>query len=128
MALILKGQVEEGIEQSDKAMRLSPFDPAKWTFLVGKALGLLILGRHEESIECGEQATTQAAAGFWTFAVLAAAQALIGRQSEAAAYVAQALDLKPDLTVAFLQSALPFALPEQRDVWLGGLRKAGLPE
>ncbi len=122
------GQGEEGIKQCDMALRLSPFDPAKWTFLAGKALGLLVLGRYEEAIEWAGQSSEQAFAGFWTYGILAAAHVHLGNQSEAEGNIVRALEIKPDLDIAFTRRVLPFAVPEEMDIWLGGLRKAGLPE
>jgi adenylate cyclase len=128
LALILMGRVEEGIERSDLALRLSPFDPAKWTFQIGKARGLFILGRYEESIQWAGQASEQASAGFWTYGILAAAHAHLGHRSKAEQNVDRALQIKPDLDIAFFRRVLPYAVPEEMDIWLSGLRKAGLPE
>jgi adenylate cyclase len=44
------GQYERSISLSDRALRLSPFDPLAVMPLAGKAGALLMLGRYEESL------------------------------------------------------------------------------
>ncbi len=47
---------------------------------------------------------------------------------EARAAVTEALEAKPDLSLAYLAKTLPTKQPGGLDPWLEGLRKAGLSE
>jgi adenylate cyclase len=125
---ILMGQVDEGIQHADVALRLSPADPSRWTFLFGRSLGLLVQGHFEEAVHWAGEASTQADAGFWTYCVVAAARVGLGDQEEAESQLASALRIKPDLNLDFVGSKLQFATPAHKEILIGGLRTAGLPE
>jgi hypothetical protein len=54
--------------------------------------------------------------------------ALLDRLEDAQASLRQLLDLHPGLTMANFDANVPGILPELRDAYAEGLRKAGLPE
>ncbi len=128
LALILSGRAEEGIGHCELALRLNPFDPAKWTFEAGKGIGLLALGRFDETVECTVRSSEQGDAGFWTFAVLAAAHFHLGNQAEAEKNMLRALEINGRLDAAFIERRLHFANPKQMDLWMNGLLKSGMPK
>ncbi len=52
----------------------------------------------------------------------------LDRTDEAKRALARALAIKPDLRVAFVDTALKFKHQRDRQHYMDGLRKAGLPE
>ena len=105
------------------AMRLSPHDPGIGFWHVQLGDVALNSGQLDAAIDEYRHAID---AGFRTwipYANLAAAYALQGKREQARAELAQALSLKPDLTVKWLLAHAP-NLPKNFE----GLRMAGLPE
>ncbi len=127
-ALMLVGRPEDAIPQMDKAIRLNPHDPSIWTFLSGRSLALILLERHEEALEWSMKSARRANIGWLAHAILASALGHLGRLDEARRAGGDMLDLKPDFSLSFITRTLPFKNPAHLERFLGGLRKAGLPE
>ena len=122
---------EEALEEFDAALRLSPRDPGRWSYLTQKAATLYQLRRYEEAAECAREATRQASAEvLWAFMYLAASSAQLGRAEEAEAAVGGFLRRRPGWSLATVRSVLSArhrAEPALQHI-LDGLRKAGLSE
>ena len=127
-ALILAGRPEDSIPQLDKAIRLNPHDPSIWTFMGGRSLALTLLKRHEEALEWAMKSARQANVGWLSHAFLASALGHLGRVDEAHRAARDMLDLKPNFSLSFITRTLPFKNPAHLEHFLGGLRKAGLPD
>ena len=69
-----------------------------------------------------------AGGGYWSYAVLASALANLGQIEEAREAVDEALQRKPDLSLAYLKTTLPTKQPGGLEIYFDGLRKAGLPD
>ena len=128
MALTLVGRLNEAKEMLGKAELVSPRDPLLWAFLVVPALAFVLSEDYEDAVYWARK-TLQVprASGYWPHAVLAAALAHLGQMDEARAAVTEALEAKPDLSLAYLAKTLPTKEPSGLDPYLDGLRKAGLP-
>ena len=127
-ALTLAGRPEETIAQMDHAIRLNPHDPALWTFYSGRSLALYLVGQGEEAVEWGVKGARQANAGWLSHAILAAPLGHLGWTEEARKTARTLLELKPDFTVSFVARTLPFRNPDHLELFMSGLRGAGLPE
>jgi adenylate cyclase len=128
-ALVLAGKVEEGIEKSIQAERVSPRDPLLWSALVIRGLASNLLERYEEAIDYADKASQiPASSGYWPHALKASALAQTGRVDEARAVLRRAIDEKPDLSIGFIAGTLPTKHEGGLQPYLDGLRKAGLPE
>jgi adenylate cyclase len=111
------------LDNVDQAIKLSPRDPqiGRWRWIKGKTL--VYMGRYKEALE-EEQAALDGGYQSWpAYAFLASANALLGRQSEAEAALAQARKLNPNLTIKWMRARL-----DEPEITFDGLRKAGLPE
>ena len=65
---------------------------------------------------------------FWLHAHEAAALAHLGRADEARAALARVHAINPAFSAKFIDTVLPIRNPVDRDHYVDGLRKAGLPE
>jgi adenylate cyclase len=111
------------LDNVDQAIKLSPRDPqlGRWRWIKGKTL--VYMGRYKEALE-EEQAALDSGYQSWpAYAFLAIAHALLVRQSEAEAALAQARKLNPNLSIKWMRARL-----DEPEVSFEGLRKAGLPE
>jgi adenylate cyclase len=66
--------------------------------------------------------------GWLAHAILASALGHLGKLDEARKAGGDTLDSKPDFTLSFITRTIPFKNPAHLEYFLGGLRKAGLPE
>jgi adenylate cyclase len=122
------GRAAEAIESHDEAICLSPRDPMTWAFLASKAIALLMLGRHEEAIECSRRAQQQPNAGTFAYAAEVSALGRLGLERDAGDAVARLRRHKADVSVGFFRRALPVTHEPSRERFFSGLLRAGLPE
>lgn len=127
-SLWMSGRADEAIVSHDEAMRLSPHDPLMWAFMASKAIALIMLGRYEEGLDWALRAQRQPRTALWAFLPEASALALLGRTDEARAALERARELQGDLSVGFVDQVLPITDTHYREIFVGGLVKAGIPE
>ncbi|MBT3533927.1 MAG: hypothetical protein HN478_08610, partial [Rhodospirillaceae bacterium] len=127
-ALNFNGQQEQAIQHIDQAIRLNPHDPAIWTFISGRSLAQLLSEQYEGALAWALKGVRQANVGWLSYAILACIYGRLGRIVDARRAVADTLQLKPDLVISFVEATFPFQNKGQRELFLDGLRKAGLPE
>jgi TolB-like protein len=127
-ALTVSGQPEEAVPHFDKAIRLSPYDPRVSSFHEMRAWALIVLGRYEEAAESARVSVRKPNADLWAHATLCAALGNLGRLDEAEAARGKLLNRKPDFSLGFVRRFVYYnKVPTHLEVYLDGLRKAGLP-
>jgi adenylate cyclase len=119
------GQPEEAIRSFERAIRLSPFDP--WLFIrfTGMGIAFIGLGRFDEAVAAAKNALQKKPTFATAYRCLAAALAHLGRDAEARKTVAQLLEIEPDFRIS---EYLARSGQWQAQIFIDGLRKAGLPE
>lgn len=127
-SLTFLGQFEKAVDHADLALRYSPRDPMAWAFLVAKAHALYHLRRYDEAIEAATAATRQAETEFRCWTPLAAALAQSGRLAEAEEAVGEVLKRNGKVCLDYVRTAVPWKVIADREHYLDGLRRAGLPE
>ena len=127
-ALWHAGRPAEALASHDMAIRLSPHDPLIWAYLASKSIALFLVGEHDKACEVSRQAQRQPGAALHAHLGELAALGRMGRQDEAAAALARARLLMPDLTIAFVETSLPISDAATRATFAEGLRLAGVPE
>ena len=129
MVFTLADRLEDAKTACLQSERLSPRDPINWASTVVHSLACILAGDYEEAAHWG-RVTIQnpRSAGYWPHAVMAAALAHLGQIDEARAEATLAVNEKPDLTLSYLAEVLPTKKPDGLDLYLDGLRQAGLPE
>jgi tetratricopeptide (TPR) repeat protein len=114
-------------DNAEQAMRLSPQDPNFGQFLVRRAEALLFLGRIEEAVETAERSLREPNIQWSRWAMLAAAQAHLGRLEDARRSIEALHTLRPDIDLAFARNYWPIADANALEYLADGLRRAGLP-
>jgi adenylate cyclase len=127
------GRPERAIDYADKAMRLSPRDPLLFVFYLEKGFASALLRRDDQAIEWLQRAV--AAAPEWPLpqAMLAAALAVTGHETEAHEMLRRYLSLSGTTatTIAQWKTQMPSdnpAFSAYAERLSEGLRKAGMPE
>ncbi len=118
-----RGEYEQAISDLEKAMRLSPHDPQLGIWEYHHGLADLGLGHSAEAVDEERRAIDDGFGTYWPHQALAAAYALLGRDNEAKAELAESGRLNPHVTS--IKSLPPLSnIPRLID----GLRRAGMPE
>jgi TolB-like protein len=128
-SLCYEGRYDEALDQFAHAVELGTHDPQRWAFLSYGAVALMFAGRHLEALRWSEQAAAIPNRQYWTTAHRVVALAHLGRTADAAGAVTELQQECPHFTVAYARRKLFFLKrSDQIDLYLGGLREAGVPE
>jgi adenylate cyclase len=127
-ALWHAGRPAEAIMSHDEAMRLSPNDPMMWAYMASKAIALLMLGDYEDAVALSRKSQQQATSAIFSHLAEISALGHLDRDEEAREAVRRAMEVKPDVSIAYVAEALPITDPKCRKIFHDGLRKAGIPD
>jgi TolB-like protein len=120
---------DKGIDAFRRAIRLSPFDPLGFRFTGGLAIAHMMAGQYAEAMEWADRSLHEMPHYTAGIRIKIALCACLGLIDEAHHWVGRLLELQPDLTLAEMKVyAAKFLAPEALQIYVEGLRKAGLPE
>jgi tetratricopeptide (TPR) repeat protein len=122
------GQPEKAIEQFNRAMRLSPNDPQRFSTYCGLGMAHFIADRYREALKFAELAWREQPENLYPRCIAAASAALAGQMETAQKAMLVLRQLSPNLRLSNLQNLQPFYRPEAYAKWENGMRLAGLPE
>jgi len=123
-----KGDDAIAVDQAERAIRLSPFDPLLYLPYVGLAYAHFATGRFDQAATAAALASQSNPRFSMPYVLQAAALAKLGR-FEAARSVAERLrQLEPALTASTAVRSARFANPAKNDELHVALTTAGLPE
>jgi adenylate cyclase len=122
------GECDPAIQNMQEAMRLSPRDFLMVVWFTVSAWAYLSAGKFEQAADCGKRAIDCNPAFPDAHGTFAAAAAHLGHMDDARAGLDEFMRLMPGLTVGDERLIRPFRRPADRERFLDGLRKAGLPE
>jgi adenylate cyclase len=125
-SLIYEGRPEEALKAIDTATRLNPRNPFFFRQIVGHAH--FLSGRYDEAAAAFEKVLERNPHFISARLTLAAAYAHLGRIEEAEWEAQEILTLQPNFTLAQEQERSTYNRPADLERYIGGLRKAGLPE
>ncbi len=124
--LTFAGRHEEAVRYSEQALRLNPF-PEGWYF---RFLGYSYfgVGQYEEAIAAYKKALDRAPNDILAHLALTTAYSWAGRKEEARAQAAEVLRINPEFSIIQRAKTIPYKNQADLERYLGGLRKAGLPD
>jgi TolB-like protein/class 3 adenylate cyclase len=117
-----EGSAVEGIDYLRKALRLNPYPPGWYYWLLG--LAQYAAGRYEDAADTLRHEATR---GMGSQRILAAALAQLGRREEAKAEAGQFLASHPHFSMQHWADTQPFRHETDRQHFIDGYVKAGLP-
>jgi adenylate cyclase len=124
----LRNQPEAAIEAIERARRLSPFDPLTFVFALNIAGAHLAARRFEQAIEWADRALHDQPRTVGAMRVKVAALAHLSYLDEARAELSRVLAIDAKLTITGFREYRHFLAPEVLELFVTGLRLAGLPE
>jgi TolB-like protein/class 3 adenylate cyclase len=123
-----RNQPEAAIEATERARRLSPFDPHISFYAVTIAIAHLAARRFEQVIEWADRALHDQPRTVPGMRIKVVANAHLGRLDKARAELSRVRAIDPKLTIAGYRAYAHFQAPEVLELFVTGLRLAGLPE
>lgn len=123
-----KGDDATAVEQAERAIRLSPFDPLLYLPYVGLAYAHFAAGRFEEAAAAAGRASQSNPRFSMPYVLHAGALANLGRGDEARAVARRLLEVEPDLTVSSAIRSARYANLDKNAELGDSLRRAGLPD
>jgi adenylate cyclase len=123
-ALCYSARADEALEYFDRAKVLNPYFPD--VLLHFQAVAAFHLGRYEEAVGLLKQRLARNPATDVSRALLAASCGHLGRFDEARAAWQEVLRVNPDFSLEYRRKVLPYKNPEDFELMVDGLRKAGL--
>ncbi len=120
------GRAGDGLELIERAMRLNPHYPFYYSTILGQIY--FHLKRFPEAAEAFEAAVDRNPQFSIAHQLLAAAYAHLGRIEDAQWEAGELLTLLPDFTISAERARAPYKREADLDLYIEGLRKAGLPE
>ena len=122
------GRHEEALPCLDKAYWLSPHDPLLFSFMCIRAYALMFLGRLDEALDWARASARHPSAHYQSRAHLVSILGHRNRVQEAKQVLAGILRDRSDYSCAVIERTWPIKHSRDLQFFLGGLRKAGLPE
>jgi adenylate cyclase len=121
----IAGLLEEAVRSFERAIRMSPVDPALHHALIGMGNALIELRRFDEAIAAARRAQRHNPSHSGADRCLASAFAHLGRYAEASEAAARVLEADPGFTIS---AWIARGRQSNAKLLTEGLRKAGLPE
>jgi adenylate cyclase len=119
-SLVYSGHAQRAVELLKRAMRLNPFHPDWYLWYLGDAY--FHLRDYEQTVQTLLKMRDQSEA----HRLLASSYAHLGRIEEAQDHAKQLLRIHPNFSIAHWRNVPPNKNPEELDVFIDGLHKAGL--
>ena len=123
-----KGDDGTAVDQAERAIRLSPFDPLLYLPYVGLAYAHFAAGRFAEAATAAGRASQSNPKFSMPYVLHAAALANLGRGDEARVVADRLREVEPNLTVSTAIRSARFANPGKNAELGDALLRAGLPE
>jgi TolB-like protein/DNA-binding SARP family transcriptional activator len=121
------GNGPRAIEEINKAIALSPYDPLMYAYIGHASIAYLVDGQYERAIECALRSVRENRTYTAAHRLLVIALVLAGRENEARASARRLLELEPGLTVAGFRRRYPGSASPHADLFCDALMRAGIP-
>ncbi len=121
------GEGGRAVEEINKAMALSPYDPLMYAYSGIAGMAYLADGQYERAVECARRCMRENETYTHAYRLLAIASQLAGREEQARDAVRQLLKLEPRLTVESFRKRYPGSASPHADLYCHALAAAGLP-
>jgi TolB-like protein/tetratricopeptide (TPR) repeat protein len=121
------GDGMRAIEEINKAIALSPYDPLMYVYSAIAAMAYLADGQYDRAIEYALRSVRENKTYTSAYRTLVMASQLAGKAEQARRTVDHLLQLEPGLTVAKFRDRYPGSAAPQTELYCDALARAGLP-
>ncbi|MGE0332530.1 MAG: adenylate/guanylate cyclase domain-containing protein [Ramlibacter sp.] len=122
-----KGDGEEAVANTTRALSLSPLDPLRYFYYSLAATAALSAKQHERALALARESLRANRTHTSTWRVMAISQVHLGQIEDARASAAELLRLQPGLTVSNYLTRHPSGQYGTGQMWADAMRQAGVP-
>jgi tetratricopeptide (TPR) repeat protein len=122
------GQPVEALRRLSRYLDLAPLDPYYGFFENAYTIAYTVKGDYERAAVVGRRVVKTNPEFINGYKPLIASLGHLGRRNDAKPYIERLLSLEPDFTIQKFAEGYPFKLDRDRENYLEGLRRAGVPE
>ena len=122
-----RGDGPQAIDDINKAIALSPYDPLMYAYSIIAGMAYLADAQYERAVECALRSIRENKTYTSAHRLLIIASVLAGRNAEVQSQVNRLLKLEPTLTVERFRSRYPGSASRQADLYCDALARAGIP-
>ena len=123
--LIFDGRPADAVAHLQAALRLNPRGDAATLLLADLALAHLLMRQFDESVYYARRAIAEFAGDVRAWQRLTSSLGHLGLEDEAAEALRRLSRRQRGLSLQYFEATYPFRFPDHRDLFEGGLRKAG---
>jgi tetratricopeptide (TPR) repeat protein len=123
-ALRSVGRYEDALLEYERALRLNPLDKAHPLYHICTTYNMM--RRHEEAIETCKKVIELSPRSLPSYINLAVAYSELEQMDEAREAADKVLKMNPNFSMVSFEKTLPYKNKADRDLFVNGLRKAGL--
>jgi TolB-like protein len=128
-SLAYEGRYDEAFRHFARAIELGAHDPQRWAFLAYRAMAHLFARQYRLAADWAQKATRVPNCHYWPFSHRVSALGHLGATDELDIAVQELLDRKPDFSCRAARQRLFYIKDaEQMEIYVEGLKKAGIPE
>jgi TolB-like protein/class 3 adenylate cyclase/Flp pilus assembly protein TadD len=124
----VSGDYVKACQAVEQALALSPRDTSKTIWYAGWGIAAFNAEHYEECIEIASKALREHPGLASSLRQLTASYGMLGRKEDASTSLGKLLERMPDLTITKVRDIVPFRHSADKERWLEGLRRAGLPQ
>jgi adenylate cyclase len=121
------GDGPRAIDDINRAMALSPYDPLMYAYSTAAGMAYLADEQYERAVEYAHRSIHENRSYTSAYRLLVIALVLAGRDAEAQSHAYQLLKLEPGLTVDRFRSRYPGSSYPNAGLYSGALARAGIP-
>lgn len=122
---VMQGNADGALQDSEKALNISPLDPLIYAIYSVRGFGKLQCGEHEEAVYWADKGARAPGAHFLIPMIASVIHALSGNQQQAHFWRDRTKRLNPNADTDHFFAAFPFMDGEFRNLLTTGLAKAG---
>jgi DNA-binding SARP family transcriptional activator/TolB-like protein len=122
------GQPDEALKRLERYRDLAPFDPYFCFFETAYAIAYFFKSEYEQAVLLGRRAVKSSPGFSAAYKPLIASLGHLGRPDEAKSYIVKLLALETNFTVRRFGEVYPIKHQSDRERYMEGLRRAGVPE
>ncbi len=126
LALAYSGRWEEAVAAAGRALRLSPRDPYSAVYTGVAAYAHFVGRNYDEAMRLSREGIRQRGDFVGAHRVLAAAAAMAGQIDVAKAALQEIRRKQPNISLAWIETQIPFKLDAERQHYLEAFRRSGL--
>ncbi|MFT6557579.1 BTAD domain-containing putative transcriptional regulator [Sneathiella sp.] len=128
ITLCYLGQSDDALAKLERCRQVMPFDPHPYYFDTARCIASMLSGHFEEAVRLGKQVLRNSPNFHANYRPLISSLGHLNRHEEAEQLIRKFKEYQPDFSVGWHLKNYPPLTEDKNDLYITGLRKAGVRE